>query len=253
MDTNQERYFFLSGLLSISLFALLVFVAGYSIFISPKIERFAMVKSDVINVSIAIEPAQQTLSNTPLPSMEKTSDPMEENVQHIDRQKPLPQPEKVPEISDLFAQVKSQAVPKIKQENVKHTEQLDKLEKELMQPKDTSRFSDKVNTLALAKPSVKIVSAKGSEGPLVNEYHAKIQAIVTAYWHPPKGSLGHKAIINIRISPSGKLLGYKVIRYSGNGLFNSDVDRFEDFLLGVAFPVHPEKREANIDLDLMAI
>ena len=44
MDSTKERYFFLSGLISLSLFALLVLLVGYSLLISSKIEQFAMIQ-----------------------------------------------------------------------------------------------------------------------------------------------------------------------------------------------------------------
>ncbi|MFZ2889674.1 hypothetical protein, partial [Sulfuricurvum sp.] len=60
MGSNQERYFFLSGLISFSFFIVLVGLVGYSLIISPKIEQFSMIQSDVINVSITISETKET-------------------------------------------------------------------------------------------------------------------------------------------------------------------------------------------------
>ncbi len=248
MDLNQERYFFLSGLISLSLFIAFLFLAGYSLIISPKIEHYAMFQSDVINVSIALSDTKATDKVEPESKVEpQMADTVPETVSE-----PTEQPEKIPEISDLFAQVKPQKTPKKPLEVTKENEQLNALEKELLKHKDSPRFSDKVSKVELAKPSVKMVVQGGSTGPLVNEYHAKIQALVYTNFHPPAGSVGEMARVRMNISASGKLIGYKVISYSGNGTFNSEVDWLKDRLNTIRFPEHPEGKDTILEFILTA-
>ncbi|MDD5158421.1 MAG: TonB C-terminal domain-containing protein [Sulfuricurvum sp.] len=248
MDLNQERYFFISGLISLSLFVAFLFLAGYSLIVSPKIEQFAMVQSDVINVSIALSEIKATEQIDPEPKVEPLkADPVPDTATQ-----PVEQPEKVPEISDLFAQVKPQKIPKKPLEVTKQNEQLNALEKELLKHKETPRFSDKVSKVELAKPSVKMVIQGGSTGPLVNEYHAKIQALVYANFHPPAGTAGEAARVRMNISASGKLIGYKVISYSGNGTFNGEVDWLSDRLNALRFPEHPEGKDTVLEFILTA-
>lgn len=246
MDFNQERYFFLSGLISVTFFLLLLFIAGYSVILTPKIEQFAMIKSDVINVSIAV--SESKVSQQPMP--EPTAVP--EKSEPVVEEKEVSKPEKAPDISDLFSQVKPDKTSKKEKEDTARRDELNNLEKELLTRKDTPRFSDKVNKVELAKPSVKMVATGGSTGPIVNEYHAKIQGLVYAYFRPPSGSAGEIARVRMNISASGKLISYKVIRYSGNGTFNSEVDWLKDRLSAVRFPEHPEGKEAVLEFILTA-
>jgi hypothetical protein len=243
MDMNEGRYFYLSGLISISLFVTLLFFVGYSVFLSPKIEQFAMIKSDVINVSIAISDTKKSEETLPEP-ISKPVEPVQSQ-----NEEPTAEPEKVPEISDLFSDIKIQ---KPLQEDTKRKEQLNKLENEILTRKDTPRFSDKVSKVELAKPSVKMVVQGGSTGPIVNEYHAKIQGLVYTYFHPPSGTAGEVARVRMSISASGKLTGYKVVRYSGNTSFNGEVDWLKDRLSTIRFPEHPEGKDTVLEFILTA-
>lgn len=244
MDMNQERYFYLGGLISISLFVTMLFFVAYSVILSPKIQQFAMTKSDVINVSIAVSDTKESMQTPPEPARVPLKP---DQVQK--EEEPTAQPEPVPEISDLFSEVKPQKVAK---EDNKRQEQLNKIENELLTKRETPRFSDKVSKVELAKPSIKMVVQGGSSGPLVNEYHAKIQGLVYTYFHPPSGTAGEVARVRMNISASGKLTGYKVLRYSGNISFNSEVDWLKDRLSAIRFPEHPEGKDTVLEFILTA-
>lgn len=241
MSFNQERYFFLSGLISITLFMVLLFLAGYSLAVSPAIEQFAMTQSEYVSVSI-MEPANEAQKSPESQAVLEKSEPVQEEERIVE-------PEPVPEISDLFAQVKPDTTPKKKPEENK---QLNALEKEVLERKGSPRFSDKVSKVELAKPSVKMIPQGGSSGPLVNEYHAKIQALVYTYFRPPSGSAGEAARIRMKISAAGKLISYKVMSYSGNGSFNGEVDWLKDRLNSTRFPEHPDGKDAVIECILTA-
>lgn len=249
MGSNQERYFFLSGLISIALFAVVVFLTGFSLFLVPKVEQFAMIQSDVISVSIALAEPQQPLENNPVPVVPEE---VEQTVESTEASESAPKQEPVAEISDLFAQVKPQKGPKAPKEDIKNLEQLNALEKEVLQKKETPRFLDKVNNIALAKPSVKMIVQGGSTGPVVNEYHAKIQGLVYTYFRPPNNSMGQSARVRMIISAEGKLISYKVLSYSSMNSFNYEVDWLKDRLIGIHFPEHPEGREAVLEFILTA-
>jgi protein TonB len=244
MSFNQDRYFFLSGLISITLFLVLLFISAYSLVLSPAIEQFSMKKSEYVSVSLMESTIAevQTISE-PLAAPDEP-EPAEE--------KPTVEEEEIPEISDLFSQVKVEKTPKKTREESKHREELNALEKEILEQKDSPRFSDKVSKVDLAKPSVKMVTQGGSSGPLVNEYHAKIQALVYTYFRPPAGTAGEAARVRMSISASGKLISYKVISYSGSRSFNSEVEWLKDRLVSVRFPEHPEGKEAILEFILTA-
>lgn len=244
MGSNQERYFFLSGLISFSFFILLVCLFGYTLILSPKTEQFAMVHSNVINVSIAISETNAMEQSDPEPTIA----PAETDQKQNDSLEAEP----VAEISDLFAQVKTEKSSKKLQDDSKRRDDLNELEKELLEKKETPRFSDKVNKVTLAKPSVKVIPQGGSTGPLVNEYHAKIQGLVYTYFRPPPGSAGQVARVRMSISASGKLIGYRIISYSGNSSFNNEVDWLKERLSAIRFPEHPDGKDAVLEFILTA-
>ena len=245
MNGQQERYFFLSGIISISFFAVLVFLAGYTLLVPSQIDSYAMTQSEIVNISIAIaEPTEEKEAVVQESSEVSEATP--------EREAEMTQEEPVPEISDLFSQVKVDKTPKKREEEHKRRDELNNLEKELLQTKEHSSFLEKVNKVELAKPSVKMVPQGGSTGPLVNEYHAKIQGLVYTYFRPPSDTAGQSARVRIVISPNGKLLGYRVLSYSGSSAFNTEVDWLKDRLNGVRFPEHPEGKEAVLEFILMA-
>ena len=249
MDTNQDRYFLLSGFISISLFIGLILVAAYSFILSPKVEQFAMIQSDVINVSIAISDAKAPAQSAPQPAASAAPSPATAAQPQEKAAEAEPEKAPTPAISDLFSDIKPQKTAK---EDTKRQEQLNKIENEILTRKDTPRFSDKVSKVDLAKPSVKMVVQGGSTGPLVNEYHAKIQGLVYANFHPPAGTAGEVARVRMSITASGKLSAYKVLRYAGNTSFNSEVDWLKDRLNSVRFPENPEGKDTVLDFILTA-
>lgn len=252
MSFSNERYFFFSGLISLSFFFLLLLLIGYSVLQSTKIEQFAMVQSQYVSVSIAITEAKnepQEVTQVPEP----ISEPVEQVPTPPEPVKTQPaKSEPVPDISDLFSQVKAEQSPKNKPADTKRSQELSALEKEVLKSSNTPSITDKVKNLELVKPSLKMVVQGGSSGPVVNEYHAKIHGLVYTHFHPPIGSGGQAVRVRMVISASGKLIGYKVITYSGNSSLNSEVDWLKERLSSVVFPPHPEGRDAILEFILTA-
>lgn len=250
MGFNQERYFILSGLLSIALFIVLLFLFLFGFIVSSKVEQFAMTKSEYISISISPNPtplADQSNPESQLPVPEAASEAVTPPAEETP-----PKPEPVPDISDLFAEVKSEKPTKKPREEPKRSEQLNQLEKEILTRQESPRFSDKVSKVDLSKPSVKMSQQGGSTGPVVNEYRAKIQGLVHNAFRPPAGTVGKEARIRMTISASGKLLRYKVIRYSDSAPFNTEVDWLKERLESVRFPDHPEGRDIVLEVILAA-
>ncbi len=258
MGLHDERNFFFSGLISLSMFLALLVVVGYSVALTPKSDHFAMRKSDLIVVSIDIPSVESvpTPPQTPAEPLEaKLSEPLEAEKNekpHESIQKPESSSMPAPDISDLFGDIKPQKTSPKPQEQVKRQETLNRLENELLERKESSRFSDKVRSVEIAKPSVKMVTQESSAGPQVNEYYAKIQGYVYTYFRPPQGSVGESSRIRIKISGSGKLLSYSVVSYSKNALFNNEVDWLRDKLSTIRFPEHPDNKDAVLEFILTA-
>lgn len=250
MSLNDERYFYLGGGIAFAFFAFLVLLIGYTGILPSKIEQFALTKSDYVSVSIDISTPQPESK----PIQEAASQPREEKATPTEESTPpVEQPRSVPEISDLFSKVKPQTPPKKVDDSAKKLEALNALERQMSaRGQTTPQLAVKVKNTALAKPSIKIVSNSGSSGPLVNEYHAKIQALIYANYYPPSGSQGQSARVRIYLDAMGKLTGYRVMAYSGNEPFNNEVDWLKERLRSVMFPSNPDGKECVLEIILTA-
>lgn len=214
---------------------------------SKKSDAFAMRKSDVI--SISLEDARTTVSKAVSQSVPVSKQSVNEVVNVAEPSAPVEQ-EVTPKIDDLFATVKSAKSKTKPIDNTKQMSELNALEEKVLATKRDSKLFDKVKTLELAKSGVKIASS--STGPAVNEYNAKIQGIIYANFHPANGTEGFAARVRITLSPDGRLLSYRVISYSGNAVFNAEVDWLKERLRQVGLPQHPQGEEAVFEIILTA-
>lgn len=251
MKSNQERYFILSGIISISLFLALLFLIGFSILKSTKIQQFALTQSEFVSISLAVneaktEPKMESVPVAPAP------EPETKPAEQPETQKEAVKPEPVPDISDLFSDIKATPKPQKKVEDTKRIEQLNVLEKQLASDSRVSNLSEKVKNTEIAKPSVNMTVEGGSSGPVVNEYHAKIQGLVYANFHPPQGTQGQVSRVQVKISANGSLLWFKVKARSGNQPFDNEVQWLKERLGKVVFPPHPEGRDTILEFILKA-
>lgn len=250
MGFNDERYFYISGAISFSIFALLIALFASTLLQTSKIQNFAMIQSDTISVSLQMDvtPAKpvemsESVPEKPIPKEE------EQEVQEVSK----PSEEAVPEIGDLFSTLNVKEAPKKKKEEKKKDDTLQNLEKQILERQNNQQhFTDKVKSMQLVQPSIQMVPAGGSTGPIVNEYHAKIQALVYTNFHPATGTQGAVSRVKVVISSDGRLLSYKVLSYSSNTSFNAEIDWLKERLKKVSFPPHPEGKDAVLEFILTA-
>lgn len=246
MNLHYQRYFFQSGLITFFLFGLMISFFMSNIIHSAKPEAFAMTESDII--SISLEDAPAAVSKMTSPSVPAVQPPVKEMEKEATESTPIK--EIVPAIDDLFATVKTTKSKSKPMDNAKQLSELNALEEKVLSTKRDTKLFDKVKTFELAKSGVKMVSS--STGPAVNEYNAKIQGIIYANFHPANGTEGFAARVRITLSPDGKLLAYRVISYSGNAVFNAEVDWLKERLRQVGLPQHPQGEEAVFEIILTA-
>ena len=246
MNLHYQRYFFQSAMITFILFGLILSFFLSNILHSSRPDAFAMTKSDLISVS---------LDDTPIPvSKVVTSSVPVEQVPLKEVEKvaavAIPVKEIVPAIDDLFATVKTIKSKPKPIDNSKQVSELNTLEEKILTTKRDTKLFEKVKTLELAKSGVKMVPS--STGPAVNEYNAKIQGIIYANFHPANGTEGFTGRVRISVSPDGRLLAYRVISYSGNAVFNAEVDWLKERLRQVGLPKHPQGEEAVFEIILTA-
>lgn len=246
MNLHYQRYFLQSGMITFFLMGLMCLFFVSSVLHSSKPDAFAMIKSDVISVSLEdtvthvseVTPSSESVIQEPL--KQETKAPAVTNAVK----------EMVPAIDDLFSTVKATKRKPKPTDNSNQMLELSALEEKILTTKRDTKLFDKVKTLELAKSGVKMVSS--STGPVVNEYNAKLQGIIYANFHPASGTEGFAARVRISLSPDGKLLAYRVISYSGNAVFNAEVDWLKERLRQVGLPQHPQGEEAVFEIILTA-
>lgn len=278
MGFNDERYFFMGGAIAFSFFAFVLFLIGFTIVSSEKIENFALLESSYISVSISDSVAKPSIEPVVTPQPQVTEpepdvveeepetaqpepevkEPQEKRIEHnvVSEKGKLQNDAKAakqaPAISDLFSSVPAQKTSKISDDSEKKLEVLNEFERQISRPKATSQLAEKVKNTSLVKPAVKIVSNSGSTGPLVNEYHARIQALIYANYYPPTGSQGQSARVRLQVDGSGKLISYRIIAYSGNTSFNNEIDFLKERLRNLTFPANPDGKDSQFEIILTA-
>ncbi len=251
---SNSKYFYLSGLLSLSLFTLFLVLFISIVLQQEKLKQFALKKDNYISVSINMEALnkknykkekKKVIKKKPQPK--KEIKPQEPKPIETPPEVEKPTPKKiVPKVSDLFSSITTEKiVPKTKKEPEIDKKLLSKLSKQTEKKEITDD-----NTATSMMKKIEITSESASTSPDVNEYLAKIQAIIYEQFYPPMNSAGDSAVISIRLDRFGTLVSYKVLRYSGNDLFNSEVDRLERRLKRLTFLKHPEGKTESIKIIL---
>jgi len=230
MDDNKTL-FYLSGLFSISLLFLILFLFTHMIFSQNIKKSFALKKDNFISISIQtpMKKVKQTeISKTISPVV---SSPVPSNIKNSNV-----------DVDDLFSDVWTKKIinkkPKKKQIN---NQRIKDIQKKIVIKKDKSIQNNTPDITDLFKSADKKES-KSSTAREVNEYFAKIQAIVYNHFIPPANSEGYTVEAVIELSAMGKVLDFRIIRYSSNQALNDECDKIKARLLGVLFPVNPENK-----------
>jgi protein TonB len=223
---RDNKYFYISGFLSLSLFFFFFALFLFMLFRSSHIKSFAMNKDNYISVSIDIQKVptkkmkKQTPSATPVATASVTP------TQDVD-------------VNDLFSDVWTKKIPKHKPkaQNKRRVEQLRKKIK-LTKENSVESLTPKINELDSKKSDD--ANQASSTAEEVNEYLAKIQAIVYRYFHVPQNSQGHSVRVVIELSALGKMTDFRILNYSANESLNKEADKIKNRLRGVIFPINPQ-------------
>lgn len=148
------------------------------------------------------------------------------------------------DVNDLFSDVwTKKIVPKKKKEI--DSKRLMQIQNKIKKVKTNSvqSISEKVNNLENVESDKDAKTA--STGSEVNEYLAKIQAIVYQYFNVPPNSEGNSVKAVIELNALGKVLDFRVLKYSSSSTLNDEVDKIKNRLKNVVFPVNPQNRSTR--------
>jgi len=224
---NTQKYFYLSGFISLSIFTLFLTLFFYMIFHSSKIDTFAFNKDTFISISLdtvkvkAQKSKKSAKSITPI--VEKSVIP-----QNLD-------------VNDLFSDVWTKKIVKSKPKNKRR---IAEIEKKLQTT--TENRVEKFDKLIIDRESTEsdeVVSS--STANEVNEYLAKIQAIVYKNFHVPPNSQGHSVKAHIMLNTLGRLIDFRILTYSENQELNNEADKIKQRLQNVIFPINPQNKSSD--------
>lgn len=226
---NSNRYFYISGLLSLSLFTLFLFSFIYMMFSMDKTKTYGYKKENYISVSIKMSDKKYTVkkksSKLPSPSV-KT-----QTTKNVD-------------VNSLFSDVWTKKINKSvkKPENKRRIEQIQK-KISTTQQNNVESVTKKLNTLQVSHETSEKESTSAANE--VNEYLAKIQDIVYQYFNVPQNSEGNSVKTVIELDPFGKLIDFRILSYSNNEALNQEADRIKERLKNVVFPVNPKNKSSK--------
>ncbi len=226
---NKEKYYFyISGFISLSLFFFFLLISLYMLVSTDKTNVFAIKKDNFISVSIEI-PEIMTRSikkNKPKEVVEKTVTPIKSKDINID---------------NLFNDVWTKSIKKPKQieKKVNNNKRLHEIQKKINKSNENKveLISKKINTNDVLKVSDKTV--KTSTAHEVNEYLAKIQALVYEHFYPPQNTQGNSVKAILELSSLGKMYDFRILTYSSNSELNKECNKIKDRLINIIFPKNP--------------
>jgi len=227
---RDSRLFYLSGFISISLFSLFLFSFIYMLFSSSKINSFALKKDNYISISLST-----TKTSSKHPKRNKVSSKVASKT---------PKVSKNVDINNLFSDVWTKKIShtKTKPKNSTHI-------KEILKKISTAKENNQKQNIEKIDNNEKSDSNEkensASSANEVNEYLAKIQALVYKYFIVPPNSQGHSVKALIELNALGKVLDFRVLTYSDNEALNREVDKIKERLVNVVFPINKQNRSTK--------
>lgn len=194
-------------------------------FETSKVKNYALTKDNYISVSIELSDIKtvQEKANEKATVTEAVTEEISNNI----------------DVNDLFSDVWTKKIvhKKIKPENSKRIQEIQKKIKKVSD-NSVDSIAEKVNTLDEVKTNEQKNSTSSADE--VNEYLAKIQALVYQYFHVPENSEGNSVKSIIELNPLGKVIDFRILTYSANDALNAEADKIKERLKNVIFPVNPQ-------------
>lgn len=246
---ETPRDFYLGALYALALTLLISLIFFKLLDGLGKIHSYALKKQSTVTVSLVNMPLTTT-------KQKPTPKPVPKQKQEA-AAKPTETSAPVEDISSLFSEVKTQKIVHkkrpVKQQKL-DSKRIAALQKRIKttHKRKASETSKTVKNLSLVRPMQHAGGMAASGGEEVNAYFAKIQATIYEQFFPPVNSQGSVAQVRIWLSTSGRLTRFKILRRSGEPLFDQEVERLGKRLAGIMFERNPQGKEAVLDVSLVS-
>lgn len=215
MDNNFN--FYISGFIAFALFILFFLLFALVLFDPQTNKTYALKKDKFISISLVTSKVE-----IPKAIKQKIQDPVEENI----------------DVNNLFSDVWTKKITHKKETHiVKDSKRLFEIQKKIKRSSENN-----VKTISQESNSQ---TRQNSTADEVNEYLAKIQAIVYSYFRVPVNSEGNSVKTVIELNTLGKVLDFRVLNYSPNEALNAEADKIRERLIYITFPKNPEKKSSR--------
>jgi protein TonB len=205
---------------------------------SDKVKTFALKKDNYVSVSIDMP---KVVTSSP---KQMAEEPVVEN-------KIIPEKAKDVNIDNLFSDVWTKSIQKPKEQEKKiNNRLLQEIQKKINTSENNSVESLSKKVKSIDKAKVDDQNSKTSTADEVNEYLAKIQALVYEHFYPPSNSEGNSVKAVIELSSIGKLLDFRILTYSSNSSLNSECDKIKGRIINLIFPVNPNNSSGKYTITL---
>ncbi|WP_207561068.1 TonB C-terminal domain-containing protein [Sulfurimonas aquatica] len=196
-------------------------------FRSVDIKSYALTKNNYISISLDV-PKIATTKPKKIKKSSPVSSVVEDTGDNID-------------VNNLFSDVWTKKItPKKKVIKKEDTKRLLDIQKKIQKKEKNSvnSISEVVNNLN--EIDTHNESEESSTAEQVNEYLAKIQAIVYRYFRVPANTQGNSVKSVIELNALGKVIDFRILSYSNNPALNEEVDNIKARIMDVIFPIHPQ-------------
>ncbi len=247
-QVDEKKLFFLSGLIAISFFLILCFLFAIMLFRVTHVKTYGMEKKHYVSISLEAVPLpkQQQKQNSPFGKNPQVKKSPKKSVAKIKKtvRKHVDAVNENVDIDSLFNNVWTKKIDThVKKKPKIDAKRLAEIQKRV-DLLDTAEEKTPHNDLTEAESGSK--ERATSSGEEVNEYSAKIHAIVYNNFFPPPNTEGYKVKAVIELSPLGKVLDFRILNYSASMALNEEVDRIKKRIQNEIFPPNPKNENARI-------
>ncbi|MEA2049657.1 MAG: TonB C-terminal domain-containing protein [Campylobacterota bacterium] len=239
---DNKRVFFISCLLSISIYATIIFTFLFYLQNSDVKKFDSIAKNTILQLDIIVDSPKKVFNKVDIQSKIKNN----KSKKVIKKSKSTSAKRKT-NLKSLFANVKTKSTNIVKKRvtNIKQSSIASRYKSKFEKIKKTKNLS--LNNLNKNKHKnfKNIVSneSKNKSDP----YYSKIYELISARWQPTIFFSNTKAKVIITISNNGDFK-YKFIQYSDNISFDKQLKGFLDNQLNIKYPINPNNRTTNIEI-----
>ncbi|SFV70346.1 TonB-like; putative TolA function [hydrothermal vent metagenome] len=225
---RHNNYFIISGFLAFSLFFFFLGLFIYMLFVSVKDINYGMTKQKYIAVSVVI-PKNIVKVTSSAASLQTSSKSLSQNI----------------DVNDLFSNVWTRKINLQKRKKKVNTKRIKDIAKKIKTAEKNSvnSIAEKIENLDMSQSQKN--EQQASSANEVNEYLAKIQAIVYQHFNVPPNSAGNSVKSVIELDPLGHMKDFRILTYSANEALNAEADKIKARLKNVIFPKNPQNRSSR--------